>query len=131
MDWQNPKQCHDNFYNSPVGKVVKFGSVLSLVPGLSNDPLSQWVDWAVLGGGKVLLLKQFSTGMLTGTELASLSTGAILRYGGFPLLEKMVGGALGLGPWGLAAATGVDAIVWGICAVNPQSTGPSEVFEQE
>jgi len=49
---QQTQQCIQQFYNSAVGKVVQFGSPLSLLPGWNSNWASNLGEWAVAIVGK-------------------------------------------------------------------------------
>jgi len=112
---QQTQQCIQQFYNSAVGKVVQFGSPLSLLPGWNSNWASNLGEWAVAivgkGGGT------FGAGIYTGTEQVATLNGTTSVASTLELgTHGLLGGLGKLATAGTVAATGIDALAHAGCA---------------
>lgn len=115
--------CLQQFYSSPIGNAVQFGSPLSAIPGWNQnwqENLKSWGEVFIgkgggfLGSGLGWGRGQVST--INGTVDIS-STAEVWADAGLGLLEK-------LGTAGLGAATGEDILAHAGCATGArQSAG--------
>jgi hypothetical protein len=114
---QQTQQCIRQFYNSPAGKAVQFGSPLSLLPGWNSTWASNLGEWAVAivgkGGGT------FGAGIYTGTEQVVTINGTTSVASTLETKTHAFLGGLGkLATAGTIAATGIDAIAHAGCATG-------------
>jgi hypothetical protein len=115
--------CVNSFYDSRLGKVIEFGSVLSMLPGWGPNPGKSAAENIVLTGGKLIALKGLSK--VAGNQvIPSVVTGVGVSVAS-PLERlvsaaagKILGFAEGAGPIGVGGATVADIMAHGTCAMQ-------------
>jgi hypothetical protein len=128
--FQNNKQiqaCLNSFYESNFGKVVEFGSVLSMIPGWSPNPGKNAAENVFLSGGKLVALKGIQK-VTTNASVPSIVTGTFALIAS--PLEKLLSAAAGKilegvetgGPLAVGAATLTDVMAHSTCATSAYPT---------
>ena len=108
----------NNFYNSTLGKAVKFGSPLALLPGWNPEYGQNMQEWAIAVFGKGGGL--FGSGVTSGTtELTTLK--GTTTVGSWLELKAgaVLGGIEALAPPAMLAATTTDIVAHAQCSTQP------------
>jgi hypothetical protein len=114
QDIANKQQaCINSFYESTPGKVVEFGSVLSMAPGWGPNPDKSTVENVVLTGGKLVALNGLKK-VATNSAIPSVVNGTAISIASplekllSSLASKILGFAETAGPIGVGAASAAD-----------------------
>lgn len=123
MPVSKQQSCVSSFYDSKSGKVIEFGSVLSMVPGWGPNPGRNAAENVFLTGGKLVALRSLQN-MAANQAVPSVVTGVSVSIAS-PLERllsaaagKILGFAEGAGPLGVGAATVADIMAHGTCAMQ-------------
>src|SRR5579875_3444305 len=115
--------CIDSFYDSTLGRVIEFGSVLSMLPGWGTNPRKSAFENILLTGGKLVALKSLSK-VASNQVIPSVVTGVSVSVAS--PLERLISAAAGkiLGfveraaPISVGSATVADIMAHGTCAMR-------------
>jgi hypothetical protein len=118
--------CLSSYYNSKGGKILEFGSLLSMVPGWDPQPGKNVLENIFLMGGKLIGLKGLQAVGQAGIQSAVSGTATSIASPLENLVSSGAGKALGAvgaaGPIAVGAATLGDIFAHGACTASAYPT---------